>query len=154
KITLAQETDRSARGATDRCFVEGKERGAAIGLTYHPRMRHAVERHVMNESGLAVELCRQVKARGAPPNNRIIGGPLTPPCPRRPARQADRRRERPIIEFCRSAVAQHAAVPDGEVRRRATEALRGGLQKQRARLRAGLAQRDTARLHRLAASGI
>ena len=64
KIALAHEADRTARGAPDRRLVDSVERGTAIGLTHDLRMRHAVKRHVMDESRFAEELRRQIDARG------------------------------------------------------------------------------------------
>ena len=53
KIAVADETDRTARRAPDRRLIDRVERGAAIGLTHDPRMRHSLECHIMNKSSRA-----------------------------------------------------------------------------------------------------
>ena len=117
-------------------------------------MRHSLEHHVVDESGFAVELRRQIDARGIAADNRIIRNRLMRRGSGRLARQAHELRERPIIKLRRCTVVQDAAVVNREFRRGATKALCRSIEKQRARLGAGRAQRDAARLHRLAAGGI
>src|ERR1700735_4929237 len=56
EIAVTYEFHRRLGGGLDRLFVDGFDGGATIGLAHHPRMHHAVERHVVDEGALAENL--------------------------------------------------------------------------------------------------
>ena len=65
EIAVAHELDRPLGGAPDGLFIDGADGRAAVRLAHDTGMHHAVEPHVVDENGVAENLCRQVEARAA-----------------------------------------------------------------------------------------
>ncbi len=124
KIAVPYELDRRLGGAPDRRLVDRFDARAAIGLAYHARMRHAVERHVVDEGLRAEYLGGQVDARGAGADDLVGRGRLAG----RPAggirRKIDGGSQRPIVVPGRDAVAVDCAVAHRQLRPAHTRAFR------------------------------
>jgi hypothetical protein len=123
-------------------------------LPHDARVRHAIERHVVNESGRAEQLAGQIDARGVAADNGVVRAWLRRRGSGGLARQTNRRRKRPIIPRRLRALAQNSTVAHREFGHRAAKTPPGLFKKKRAHLRASRAERDAAGLHRLTARRI
>ena len=154
EVAVAHEGDRRLGGALDGGLVDRGDGGAAVGLAHHARMLHAGQRHVVDESGRAENLSRQVEPRRIGADGVVVGGRFARAGAARIDGEIDGRGERPVVLAGALSVAQDLAIADVERVRRAADDLCRLIEKQRAHIGAGLAQGDAAELHRLAAGGV
>ena len=154
EIAVAHDLDRRLRRPPKCGFVDPGYGRAAARLAHDASVNHAVERHVMDENGLAEYLRGQVDARHIPPDDMVVADALGS----RPAGggtcEIDGRGKRPIIMARRLAAMQDGAVAHREFVAGIAETRRGMIEKQRPHLGAGHAQGDATELDRLTARGV
>ena len=110
--------------------------------------------HVVDEGGVAEDLARQVETGAALADALELGDRLARAAAGRVDVEIDRAGERPVILAGRRAVAQDAAVANGQLVGRARQHFGRLLEEQRAHVGAGLPHRHAAELDRLAAGGV
>ena len=97
EIAVADDLDRPLRGSAQGGLVERFDRRAASRLAHDARMRHAVERHVVDKDRLAEHLGGKVDARRVPADDAIVGGVLAGGAAGGGAHEIDSGGERPVI---------------------------------------------------------
>ena len=153
KLPCADDLDRALGGTADRGLVDGRDRarrGAAGARRAHAPCRRASCRAERPARRTPCRRDRRAacsgRRRGARSAVLIGAWPVAGAC------EIDRAGQRPVILPGRLAVTGDRAVLDRQIRRAAQPSCCGGVvEKQRAYLGAGEAQRDAAELDRLAA---
>ena len=154
EIAGAHEGDRALGGAFDAGLVDVADLRAAVGLPHHAGVHHAIDLHVVDEDGIAENLRRQIEARGVMTDGHEIGHGFPRAATGGFCREIDGAGERPVILAGARAIAQDAAVANGQLARLAAHDLRGLRNKQRTHIGAGLPHGHGAGLDRHAARGV